>query len=53
MKSDYWHVYYSKDDIEYSEKHREEIEIQSTGINIHIDLYRNSDSIDALLFKEV
>ncbi|MCU0598432.1 MAG: lysophospholipase [Desulfobacterales bacterium] len=41
MRSDYWHVYYSKEDIEYGEKHREEIKILSTGINIHIDFYRN------------
>ena len=41
MKSDYWHVYYAQNVVEYSEKLCEEFEIRSTGVNIHVDVYSN------------
>lgn len=44
MKADYWHVYYDEKVAERSDKIREEIEITSTGVNIHIDVYSNPNS---------
>jgi alpha-beta hydrolase superfamily lysophospholipase len=41
MKSNYWHVYYAQNVVEYSEKLREEFEIRSTGVNIQVDVYSN------------
>lgn len=41
MKTDYWRIYYDEEVAERSDKIREEFEIHSTGVNIHIDLYPN------------
>ncbi|MDZ4165265.1 MAG: alpha/beta fold hydrolase [Smithellaceae bacterium] len=44
MQTDYWRIYYEGMVAERSDKIREEIEIQSTGVNIHLDVYQNPDS---------
>ncbi|MBI5118137.1 alpha/beta fold hydrolase [Candidatus Poribacteria bacterium] len=46
MKTDYWRVYYHKEVAERSDRIREEHTIQSTGVDIHIDVYphRKSDA---------
>lgn len=44
MKTDYWRIYYDEKVVERSAKIREEIEITSAGVNIHIDVYSNPNS---------
>lgn len=41
MKTDYWRIYYDVEVAKQSDRIREEIEIDSTGVKIHIDLYPN------------
>lgn len=44
MDADYWRVYYDEKVAERSDKIREEIELHSTGVNIHVDVYSNPNS---------
>lgn len=44
MDTDYWRLYYDEKVVERSDEIREEIEFQSTGVNIHVDVYANPDS---------
>jgi alpha-beta hydrolase superfamily lysophospholipase len=39
VESDYWHVYYDREVVEYSAKTREEFRIPSTGVELHVDVY--------------
>lgn len=39
MESEYWRIYFGQQIVERSNKIREEHTIQSTGVNIHIDVY--------------
>jgi alpha-beta hydrolase superfamily lysophospholipase len=43
MKTEYWRIYYDEALVEKSEMIREEFEITSTGVNIHVDVYPNPD----------
>jgi alpha-beta hydrolase superfamily lysophospholipase len=44
MQTEYWRIYYDEMVAEQSDKIREEIEIVSTGVKIHIDVYTNPNS---------
>jgi alpha-beta hydrolase superfamily lysophospholipase len=44
MKTDYWRIYYDGKVAERSDKIREENKIQSTGVDIHVDVYANPNS---------
>lgn len=44
MDTNYWRVYYDEKVAERSDDIREEIELHSTGVNIHVDVYSNPNS---------
>ena len=44
METDYWRVYYDEKVAERSDEIREEIELHSTGVDIHVDVYSNPNS---------
>lgn len=46
FKRNYWHNYYSQEQIDLAETIREEHTITSTGVDIHIDVYPQSNSKD-------
>jgi alpha-beta hydrolase superfamily lysophospholipase len=43
MQSNYWHIYYDQDVVAKSDKRREEHQIRSTGVDIHMDVYPHPD----------